>query len=493
MGAKERIWTLAVTDILGEERKGRVVASRRWRDELGRLEEGEEFRIIVLEEPLVEEPQLSGPVVVCAPVSLAGTSLSEPGSLWAAGASPYIQGRMRIFAPYPLPVGRRHTLSERGLQLEAVAKALVLAWDHGRWWQAAAQALYAPHPAPSVEPMEVHRQLQALVEKAQASLPPQGPEELAAALARLRSWLKCQGEEEVVKEAAKTFGTATALAADIYAARALAQSPEEALAVAEARRFLAEAAAPQHELELDRTLAREQMSYVVVAVEPHRLPVGKAALEHFQARYRPAYEAHHRQYWAAVGQLRDRLLKAGAKAQALRRLDALRELGPPVGTAALARYHALLRYLDPCTEEGPVLPGPMSARCPQCHLELGALPPVQEVEETLAALDQALGEQMARLAKALASVAISQAYDPTLERLLKVVQASQLTTLAQLLDDRLTAFLRCFLVETRIKEAIAPLLERLQAGETPSRQEVERAGEEVLRILRSLAEGGHHS
>jgi hypothetical protein len=73
------------------------------------------------------------------------------------------------------------------------------------------------------------------------------------------------------------------------------------------------------------------------------------------------------------------------------------------------------------------------------------------------------------------------------------VQASQLTTLAQLLDDRLTAFLRCFLVETRIKEAIASLLERLQAGETPSRQEVERAGEEVLRILRSLAEGGHHS
>ncbi len=493
MGAREKVWTLAISDILGNERKGRVVASPRWRDELGSLEEGEDFRIVILEELPEEEPRLSGPVAVCAPFSLTGARLSQMGPAWLVSASPHMQRRARILAPYPLPKGGQHTPSDGVLNLEALAKALVLAWDHRRWWQAAAQSLHAPHPPPSVEPMEVHRQLQALVEKAQASLPPQGPEELAMALARLRSWLKCQGEEEVVKEAAKTFGTAAALAADIYAARALAQSPEEALAVAEARRFLAEAAAPQHELELDRALAREQMSYVVVAVEPHRLSVGKAALEHFRARYRPAYEAHHRRYWSAVGQLRERLLKAGPKAQALRRLDALRELGPPVGAAALARYHALLRYLDPCTEEGAVLPGPMAARCPQCHLELGALPPVQEVEETLGALDQALGEQMARLAKALASVAISQTYDPALDRLLKVVQASQLTTLAQLLDDRLAAFLRCFLVETRIKEAISPLLERLQAGETPSRGEVERAGEEVLRILRSLAEGGHHS
>ncbi len=488
MEAQERAWNLSVVDVLGRERRGRVVAARRWREELGRLGE-EEFRIVTVEEPVAEEPSLSGPVAVCAPVPMPAAAIGEEGPTWGRQAPHRPQGRARIFAPFPLQMGHRHMVSAEGRpRLEALAQALLLAWDHRRWWEAAAQALAAPKRPASADPAATRQHLEALLAQAQGLLPREGPEELAEALARLQRWLQARGQEQEVKEAARIFPSPTALAADIYAARALAQRPEEALEVAQARRFLAEAASPHHDLELDRALAWEQMSYVVVAVEPQRLSMGRAALESFRARYAKAYEAHHRRYWRTVAELRHRLMQEEAKAQALRRLDALPELGPPVGTAALARYLSLLRYLEPCTAEGPVLTHATSARCPHCHLELGAAPPTQEAEEALAQLDQALGEQMARLARALAATALSQAHDPALERLLKVVQASHLASLAQVLDDRLAAFLRRFLVEAKVKEVLGPLLERLQAGQIPSPREVEEVGQQVLALLRSLAQ-----
>jgi len=442
----------------------------------------EDFRIVMVEELLEEQPQLSGPIIVCSPVPLPHLRLAEKEPSWTWG-SQHPSKAIRVYCP--LPVSSAEITAMNPSRLKALAKALVSAWDCHSWWEAVAQALYAPQRPPKVVPAKLRSYLGSLLDKAASHLSSEAPEEIAEAIRRLQRWLEAKDPEEALRLSGQLYPSATSLAADVYIVRALAQAPQEAMLVAAARRFLMEAATSDRELELSRALASEQLSYVVVAVEPHRLPVAKLALEAFRQRYRAAYEAYHHSYWEAVRQLRKRLSKASTLVQALERLNRLPELGPPGGLTVLARYHTLMRILEPCQAEGPIFSEPLSSRCHQCQLEMGSPPPQAEVDEVLSGLNEALGEQMSRLAKALAAMVIT-AQDPIIEKALKVVQASQVAPLAQMLDDQVTAFLRRCLVETKVREAISPVLDRIQAGQTPTPEETERAGRQVRQLLSAL-------
>ncbi len=73
--------------------------------------------------------------------------------------------------------------------------------------------------------------------------------------------------------------------------------------------------------------------------------------------------------------------------------------------------------------------------------------------------------------------------DARVDQFLKVVQASQLSSLIDILDDDLIGYLRRFLVEGRIETALRPIFDQLQEGVTPKVDEAKTAMREVSQIL----------
>ena len=81
-------------------------------------------------------------------------------------------------------------------------------------------------------------------------------------------------------------------------------------------------------------------------------------------------------------------------------------------------------------------------RCPRCRIELGEAPPSQEVDAFLKDLDRSLGEQNRRLSLTLVERILHDRMDERLESFLKIVQASDLSSLSNTLNEELGLFIR---------------------------------------------------
>ena len=83
--------------------------------------------------------------------------------------------------------------------------------------------------------------------------------------------------------------------------------------------------------------------------------------------------------------------------------------------------------------------------CQACGLRLTDDPPVRLVEENLTSLEEALREQNRRLSAFAIGQVLEQPDTAMVDKFLKVLRAGDLETLADVLDDRVTTFLRTFL------------------------------------------------
>jgi len=200
-----------------------------------------------------------------------------------------------------------------------------------------------------------------------------------------------------------------------------------------------------------------------------------------------------------MGKLRAVLLAARAQVEALRKLNSLTELGPPVGEAATAAYEQLLEEAAGCPlAEDATGELDSSAVCPACGLLLDQQPPRELVADALDRIARAIQRQMALLSGVAVRQVLERSGDARVERFLKVVQAAQLASLVEILDDELVGYLRRFLVEARIGAVLEPVLTRLQEGTAPEEDEARQAMREMARVLqrafrlsqRALPEGG---
>lgn len=85
--------------------------------------------------------------------------------------------------------------------------------------------------------------------------------------------------------------------------------------------------------------------------------------------------------------------------------------------------------------------------CSHCGLLLTADPPQREVERFLHQLKQALKEQHRRLSSEAIGRILAQSGERRIDQFIKVVQTSDLSSLANVLDDELVEFLRQLLRE----------------------------------------------
>jgi hypothetical protein len=281
---------------------------------------------------------------------------------------------------------------------------------------------------------------------------------------------------------------------DIFLLRALAERPAEAREVLAMRAFIAQAALPpaDSDLSLDWAIASEQLQFASLVPEPQRLNAARAAFTQFCRRYRSHYQAHHRGYWTEMARLRGRLLEPKAHAETLEKINTLTELGPPVGAGALLARRALLEETGRC----PLIVGVEeeladSAICPACRLRLDQEPPSERASEVLQRIERALARQMARLSSLGVRQVLQRSGDARVERFLKVVQAAQLSSLVDIVDDELIGYLRRFLVESRIGALLDPVLANLEEGTTPKAEEAQEALREIARTLqRAFRAGG---
>lgn len=211
-----------------------------------------------------------------------------------------------------------------------------------------------------------------------------------------------------------------------------------------ARRYLEGMELPEGEMALDRASLLEQLSPDYLLKSPHLWESIKALFDWLRSQYVPVYREHHRQYHQEVSRMRARLEERENWVIALGRLNSLSALGEPLGAGLAGEYQRLRERLRPCPasevqmEEGPY--------CSLCHLGLLMTLPQGEVEAFLQGLQRALQGQLHRLSRRVIGRIVGQK-STRLERFIQAVQVSDLSGLAELLDEELLAFIRGLLEE----------------------------------------------
>ena len=173
-------------------------------------------------------------------------------------------------------------------------------------------------------------------------------------------------------------------------------------------------------------------------------PFLRAGVNQFRQRYATIYRDHHTRYHREVLDRRRELARVLPRLEALERLNTLDELGPPVAPDLPARFRRLSDGLQPCTVSADQLDLANRPVCAICGLSLAQEPPGVQVREALEELEGALQEQNRRLSALAIRYVLQQPDTALVDKFLKVVSASDLAALADVLDDTVMTFLRTF-------------------------------------------------
>ena len=491
--------SLSLTDYSGRKCQGHALLLSEWPSNPGskRLAEGEDFRIVVLSEPLEGTVSPEEGVVVVAPASRlvsATVTAREPSATYSAAKQTDLtlsakniellrQGS--LLAATPLQVTAEDVFAGGKARLALLARDLLLSIAVAEYLSPIAMALSAPDAAKPVTQDRLE-ELKQLVSAVSDSGIGDGESELRKALEHLLELACSAATEQFLASAERIYPNKRALMEEIYMLRALRKSPLEASELLSTQRFLQHAVLPADEAELsmDRTVVLEQLAFATLAVEPQRYPSAKALADSFRRKYVTSYRDHHTRYWAEMARLHTRLREGQPQTDALQRMNTLSELGPPAGVEALTAYEELVAVTADC----PLINGveemlETDAVCPDCGFSLDQTAPTQRVDEVLSHIDRACHRQMARLSSSAVQQVLRNSNDARVDQFLKVVQASQLSSLSDILDDDLIGYLRRFLVEGQIETALRPIFDQLQEGVTPKVDEAKTAMREVSQVL----------
>jgi len=466
---------LKFADHSGRTRRGRVILLPKVGDAADNLHpaDGEEFRILILAEPPEGPLVLPEGVVVCAPARLPpgapGQRAPNPSrhaalSLTLADLEALRQGRLH--APAPLQVTAGDVFAGGRARLALLARDLLVSQALADYLNAIAIALCAPGPAKPAT-SERLEELRLLLEASGNTHFGRDGAEAEAAITNVRELTSAATPQELLACAERLYPNKQALMGEIYLLRCFQQSPDEATELLAMRRFLSQALVPPEweELAADRSLLAEELTFVALATEPQRFPLARAALEHFRRRYTCAYGEQHTRHWTEMARLHAALLDEHTHADALRGLNTLAELGPPMGVGAIAAFEELLAKSSGCplgagVEDAAAAEG----GCPACHLTLDQVPPTVSAQEVIARIERACDKQVARLTSHAVHLIIRGRGDTRLQQLLPVLQGRG-AALCDIMDDEVLGFLRSVL---SAQGSALAAEETMRAGRTAS-------------------------
>ncbi len=441
-----------------------MVVADSWSATLGQAIE-RAFRIVVLTQPqAVPAADLADPCLAVYMLGIApeltaaeGRLLREPGTVYSAD---------RLLSVLEPAIDMAEILAnpDDEQRITLIASALLegaeAGWKAALPWARALEPGMEAEPACDTVPGQQAKLLQKLGHLEAAIL------DTRRSLRRLRSGLGqpldssllqaldrlqrlCSSRSYIDFHAAVTasYSSVQALAEDVSLCQRLSQLARLTPDILAARSYLeaARVGLSDQELEMDRLSLLEQLNMANLVHGSHLWPSIKALLDWFKARYGSQYQAHHSRYHLRLSELRAAMDSAYPRLQALSRLNSLEALGNPVGQGLGQRYEPLLPQLTSCPAREVSVPE--QPRCPNCRLALDAEPPQAEVQSLLAELDSSLRQQQRRLSTEAIRRILSRSTEPRLDRFLKVVRASDLSALTEVLDDELVVFLRDLLAE----------------------------------------------
>ncbi len=306
-------------------------------------------------------------------------------------------------------------------------------------------------------------------------------------LGRLARVVRTKGHLDYYDAAQRECASPQALAEDITLCRRLSSLSEVTPEVLAVKSYLDRVTLRENEGELamDRVSLHEQLKLENLLANPHVWPSVEALFDWFKSRYRAVYLAHHQDYYRETSSHRLSLENAKPGLEALRRLNSITELGAPLGQELAGEYKYLLSKTRPCPEKGSEVLPELEPVCSTCSLSLTDEPPRDEMERFLAGLRRALEQQHRRLSAQAIRQILAQSEDSRIDQFIKVIQTSDLSSLANVMDDELVEFL-CYLLAEACTEPF-PLLSRIrerfsliEEGQT----------EEVVSEFRTLLEEG---
>ena len=275
------------------------------------------------------------------------------------------------------------------------------------------------------------------------------PRKTVELLERLGTLGEARDPETALRAAQRLFGTPDELARAVEEYQRLGTLVSMQNTLVELRTYLVDALVPEELTDLD--LKRQQLVALLNIPELIANTPSEATLAMlsggFMHDYRATYIKHHDSYHQTMASLVTDLQDTRMEAEALRRLNSIRELGDPVEEDAPDRWRRLSERLAVCPLPSDELPLDSQPTCPSCGLLLGTAAPSHEVGDAVRTLKVALREQNSRLSLRVISRILDGHRDERIDLFIKVVQTSDLSGLANVLDDQVERFLRELLAQ----------------------------------------------
>ena len=269
--------------------------------------------------------------------------------------------------------------------------------------------------------------------------------ELRAALARLGQ-ISGDRYAEIYDSVRAVYPALNILKDDLETMRQLVKLDEDSKEIFEAQRYLAAAHVPSTRFP---SLAVDRET-LLTGLSPSRLTRSRGRgwtaiardTEGFKIRYTQTYREHHRQFHDALTEYQAGLLTARKKASALGLLNTIRELGPPAGAGLEKDLAALPLGPSPCSFQGAELDLSKEPICPECGISLEQTVPSAALARLAPQVDMVMGAKTQELSRLLVEKALAGKADDRWQEFLQIVQASDLSSLANTLDVDLVSFIR---------------------------------------------------
>jgi hypothetical protein len=162
----------------------------------------------------------------------------------------------------------------------------------------------------------------------------------------------------------------------------------------------------------------------------------------FKVRYTQAYREHHQKFHDALPGFQATLTTTKKKSAGLGLLNTISELNTPEGTGLEKDQAALAVGLAPCSQKASELDLFTEPNCPACRIGLAQTVPADEMARLTPQVDMALGAKTRELCRRLVEKALAGRADERWQEFLQIGPASELSSLANTMDNDLVTFIK---------------------------------------------------
>ncbi len=282
-----------------------------------------------------------------------------------------------------------------------------------------------------------------------AAILDQSPDDIVETLDAVQCVCASEGYNELRSEAAEYFGSPSALGSALRLIERLEKVAELAPRVAQVRGYLdgMQLGRGYENLALQRDAVAGRLVLTGLVSDPSLWSSTEDSFRRLRRDYSHAYLTYHTSYHTDSRDLAREIETARPRIEALERLNHIDGLGGAIGPDVSGRLEGVSTLFRTCSASEKDMELETSPVCESCHLPLGEELPRLETTAVLNEADNALDEYRHRLSSRGVSQVLADRSRGHLDKLIRLAQVSDLSSLDSVLDQEVVEFLRDFLEE----------------------------------------------